>query len=91
VPGPYSRPVPNPRLGDAILVTAVIVLVAAGFALLGVCGGGDSLALFAAAVVFLGIALGRSGAWAVVIPISIAGATLVAGAWFLANGAGCRW
>jgi hypothetical protein len=89
VPGPYSTPVPNVRLTDAIVVIAIIALVGSGFALLGVCGGGDSLFLFAGAVVFLGIALGRSGAWAVAIPISILALTLVAGGWFLASGAGC--
>jgi hypothetical protein len=82
--------VPNPRFSDAIVVIAIIALVGAGFAFLGVCGGGDSLVLFAGAVAFLGVALGRSGAWAVIIPISILALTLVAGGWFLANGAGCR-
>jgi hypothetical protein len=90
VPGPYSTPVANVRFTDAIVVIAIIALVSSGFAFLGECGGGISLALFAGAILFLGIALGRSGAWAAIIPIIIASLTLVAGAWFLATGAGCR-
>lgn len=89
MPSPYRQPVPNPRVADAVLVVATIALVAAGFAFLGTCGGGDSLVLFAGAAVFLGLALGRSGAWAVIIPVAIVAFILVVGGWFLANGAGC--
>jgi hypothetical protein len=82
--------VPSRYVTDAIVVASIIALVGVGFATLGFCGGGDSLVLFAGAVVLLGIALVRSGAWAVIIPISLVALTLVAGGWFLANGAGCR-
>ena len=89
MPGPYSTPVPNPRLADAALVVGIIALIGAGFAFLGLCGGGASLALFGAAVLLLGVALGRSGGWALIIPISIVVLTLVLAAWFVAAGSGC--
>jgi hypothetical protein len=81
--------VPNVRLTDALVVVAIIVLMGGGLATLTLCGGGASLVLFGAAVVLLGVALGRSGGWALIIPISIAALTLVAAGWFVAGGAGC--
>jgi hypothetical protein len=81
----------NPPWIDATVVVASIVLVGVGFALLGVCGGGDSLVLFGIAVALLYVPLSRAGAWATLIPICIMTITLVAAGWYVANGAGCRW
>jgi hypothetical protein len=81
--------VSNVRFIDAIVVIASITLVGVGFALLGLCGGGDSLVLFGVAVALLYITLSRSGAWATLIPISILAFILILAGYYVANGAGC--
>ncbi len=77
-----------PRV-DAILILVILIAVGGAFALFPFCGGGASLGLFGAAVAVLGYTLGRSGAWATIIPVGIVTLTLVLAGWYVASSAGC--
>lgn len=79
----------GPRPLDVVLAVAAFAAIGVGFALFNLCGGGDSLVCFGVGVALLGAALFRSGAWATIVPISIAAFTLIAAGWYGATVAGC--
>ena len=81
--------VAGPHAIDAVFVIGIFVAVGLAFALFGFCGGGASLALFGVAVALLGYTLGRSNAWATIIPICIVTLTLVGAGVYAASLAGC--
>jgi len=70
-------------------MVASVALIAAGFALYGVCGGGLSFVLFGAPAVLLGIAMGRYGALALIIPCALIAVTLIGVGLYIANVSGC--
>jgi len=72
-----------------MLVLGMLALAGCGVALFGFCGGGVTLALFSGAFVLLGVELGRSGAWATLIPTAIVVVILAVVAGYAASGAGC--
>jgi hypothetical protein len=82
--------VANSHLIDAIVVAGIFAAIGVGFALFNVCGGGFTLALFGGAIALLGYALGRSNAWATIIPVCIVTLTLVGAGVYAASVAGCH-
>jgi hypothetical protein len=81
--------VPRSHWIDAIEGIACIAFLAAGFAVYGICNGGDSLILFGVATAFLGALLFRTGAWATIIPFAIISFILIVGGWYGATVASC--
>jgi hypothetical protein len=80
-----------PHFLDGLFVVGIFVAVGVAFALFGVCGGGISLALFGVAVAMLGFLLGRSNAWATIIPVAIVTLVLVGAGLYETYVGGCHF
>jgi len=89
-PGWFSAVVPSSVI-NAVGVVGTFAFLGAGLAISAVCAGGYSLMLFGAAILLLGILFFRWGAWATIIPFALAALVLVAGGWYGASVAGCRF
>jgi hypothetical protein len=84
-----SRSVDGPRALDIVVAAASVVLIAAGFVSYSVCGGGLSFVLFGAPAVLLGLAMGRYGALALIIPCTLIAVTLIGVGLYIASVSGC--
>lgn len=73
------------------LSLAAVALVVAGILVIGVCGGGVSLLVFAGAVAAMGAVVARMGGLAILLPASLIVLTLVAAGLLFASGAGCSF
>lgn len=86
---PDSNGRKSTRLTTLILILDAIVLASLGVLFLGFCGGGVSVIIFAAAVGVMGAVLGRSGAWALLLPTGMIVLVLIAAGLLIAGEAGC--
>lgn len=72
-----------------LAAVGAVALVVAGFALVGVCGGGIALVLFGLATGLVGVVIALQGGYAVLLPVGIMVLILVVAGVYIASVSGC--